>query len=218
MLSMVVEGVFPSIYRSFIIIQDSIVTFCSYLYSSICVQYISALSISIWQSKLFHFFHITLPSSASSLYSYIISCDDSSILVYFDFLVLQSQFSCYSLGPHSYKVLENAQTKILYPTLLNIIFLSLRSCGGHLSFILHCFHCQSSFIKPDSFIPVHVALASSQIPSYQCTWHYFASTLLFSIPHHHPCSFRVGLSDLDFIPINPDLTRFNQTLIQGKVC
>ena len=87
-LSMIVEDVFLSIHRSSIIIQDSIITFCLYLYPSMCVWCISALLFQSGSPELFFSFHITLPSSTSSLYSYIISCGYSSILVHFDFLVL----------------------------------------------------------------------------------------------------------------------------------
>ena len=66
---------------------------------------------------------------------------------------------------------------------------------------------------------------SIQIHLFQCTWYLlcfrfhhtsvlgFTSPSSFSIPHHHSCSFRVRLSDLNFIPINLDSTKFNQTHI-----
>ena len=47
MLSTVVEGVFPSIHRSSIVIQDSVVIFCSYPYLSVYVWCVSTLSVSI---------------------------------------------------------------------------------------------------------------------------------------------------------------------------
>ena len=56
MLSTVVEGVFPSIHRSSIIIWDSIITFHSNLNLSMYVWCISTLSISIGYSGFFHFF------------------------------------------------------------------------------------------------------------------------------------------------------------------
>ena len=90
MLFMIVEGVLLSIHRSSIIIQDSVITFHSNPYCP-CVS--SAYPSYPFQSsspESFFSFCIVLQSSASSLYSYIISCDDSPTLVHFDFLVLWS--------------------------------------------------------------------------------------------------------------------------------
>ena len=90
MLSTVAEGVSLSIHRSSIVIQDSIVAFHLSPYPSMCVQCIFTYLFQSVSLDSFIAFHITLPSSTISLYDYIISCDDSSILVYFNFLVLQS--------------------------------------------------------------------------------------------------------------------------------
>ena len=59
--------------------------------------------------------------------------------------------------------------KILYLVLLKIISLSLGSHGGHFLFTLHHLHHQFGFIKPNSFVLVHLALALSWIPLYQCS-------------------------------------------------
>ena len=62
MLSMVVEGVFLSIYRSSIIIQDTIITFYLNPYLVVCVQCIFSLFISIQYSGSFCFllYHLAI--------------------------------------------------------------------------------------------------------------------------------------------------------------